>query len=69
MDYYCEMTPNFNTKNNNKKYKTKNTFRTHEKQNSIEKKNLNISRRKTCRLVTLKIKRNSRNKSSEYLLF
>lgn len=69
MEYYCEMTHNFNTKNDNKKYKTKNTFRTHEKQNSIEKKNLNNSRKKTCRLVTLKIRRNSNNKKSEYLLF
>ncbi len=52
-----------------KKDKTKNTFRIHEKQNSIEKKNLNISRKKTCRLVTLKIRRNSRSKTVDYLLF
>lgn len=69
MEYYCEMTDNFNTKIHNKKYKTKKTFRTHEKEKLIEKNTLINSRKKTCRLVTLKIKRNSRNKSSEYSLF
>jgi len=69
MEYYCEVVDNFNTKNDNKKNKTRNTFRTHEKQNLIEKKNLNSSRKKMCRLVNLKIRRNSNNKKSEYLLF